>query len=730
MSPATYRPAAFHRAGLFLCALVLSAVLPAQLVLPAVAAVPASAVNADDGGFSPGAPGLGDPYYPLDGNGGYDVGRYLLELSYDPATGFLAGSATIRARATQNLSSFNLDLQGLTVRGIRVNHSDAAYRRSGAELTVIPQQGIRDGREFDTVVSYDGVPKPVIDQFGISGFLRTDDGSLIIGQPHVAATWFPANDHPLDKASFTFKITVPDGSSVVANGVLDDEESQDGKTTWTWHAAEPLATYLATASVGKFNLDRYRNGRVRYIDAIDPDLFTPAVVARTGHNFAWSDSRAGTYTRLTRTLTVPPGGAKLSFWLNRNIEFGRDFALMEARTAGAQDWTTLRDTTGHTSDESGPGCQQLIAIHPFLGHYLTASRNGACSPRGSSGTWWAATGPSQGWEQWGFDLSRFAGKAVELSLTYVTDDVVALDGVSLDDVTVSTGEGTTSFEEDGNTTDGWSASGPPPGSPRSDAKWSATSSGPPSTGDRVQASFNRQPEIIKFLSNIFGPYPFSAAGGTVDDLKNLGFALENQTRPIYSRLFFTSPESGDSVVVHELAHQWVGDDMAVSRWQDIWLNEGFATYAEWLWSESEGRETPQQLFDFYAAAIPAQAPLWAVKIGDPGTAALFDFAVYVRGAMTLQALRNRVGDEVFFDILREWADAHAGGNVSSADFMRLAQELSGQDLGSFFQDWLFTAAKPAGTVPPVLRGTTDPATSPPATARVLEQRMEARPGPR
>jgi hypothetical protein len=730
MSPATYRPAAFHRAGLFLCSLVLSATLPAQLAMPAAAAVPASAVSADDGGFSPGAPGLGDPYYPLDGNGGYDVGRYLLELSYDPATGFLAGSATIRARATQNLSSFNLDLQGLTVRGVRVNHRDAAYSRSGAELTVTPQQGIRDGQEFSTVVSYDGVPKPTVDQFGVSGFLRTDDGSLIIGQPHVAATWFPANDHPLDKASFTFKITVPDGLAVVANGVLRGEESEDGKTTWTWHAAEPLATYLATASVGKFNLDRYRDGRVRYIDAIDPDLFAPAVVARTGHNFAWSDSRAGTYTRLTRTLTVPSGGAKLSFWLNRTIEFGRDFAVVEARTAGAQDWTTLREANGRTSAESGPGCQQLLAIHPFLGHYLTAGRNGSCSPHGSSGAWWAATGPSQGWEQWGFDLSRFAGKDVELSVTYVTDNVVALDGVSLDDVTVSTGEGTTSFEEDGNTTDGWSASGPPPGSPRNDAKWSAPSSGPPSTGDRVQASFNRQPEIIKFLSDIFGPYPFSAAGGIVDDLKNLGFALENQTRPIYSMLFFTSPESGDSVVVHELAHQWVGDDMAVGRWQDIWLNEGFATYAEWLWSESEGRETPQQLFDFYAAAIPAQAPFWTVKIGDPGTAALFDFAVYVRGAMTLQALRNRVGDEVFFDILREWSDAHAGGNVSSADFMRLAQDLSGQDLRSFFQDWLFTAAKPAGTAPPVLRGTTTPATSPPATARVLEQRIEARPGPR
>ena len=140
-------------------------------------------------------------------------------------------------------------------------------------------------------------------------------------------------------------------------------------------------------------------------------------------------------------------------------------------------------------------------------------------------------------------------------------------------------------------------------------------------------------------------------------------------------------------------------------------------------SEHEGRETPQQLFDFYATAIPAEAPFWAVKMGDPGTAALFDPPVYVRGAMTLQALRVLVGDDVFFDILREWTDAHAGGNVSSADFIGLAQELSGQDLGSFFNAWLFTPAKPAGLVP-ALRSVVPPALDPPVTARLLERRSK------
>ena len=188
-------------------------------------------------------------------------------------------------------------------------------------------------------------------------------------------------------------------------------------------------------------------------------------------------------------------------------------------------------------------------------------------------------------------------------MTYVTDNVVTLDGVSLDDVTVSTGEGTTSFEEDGTR---WTAGQLPvhrPGAPRLTESGVRPTRGhpPPVTGSGV---VQRQPEIIAFLSDLFGPYPFSAAGGIVDDLKNLGFALENQTRPIYSRLFFTSPESGDSVVVHELAHQWVGDDVAVSRWQDIWLNEGFATYAEWLWSESEGRKPRNSCSTFTRQPFP------------------------------------------------------------------------------------------------------------------------------
>ena len=162
------------------------------------------------------------------------------------------------------------------------------------------------------------------------------------------------------------------------------------------------------------------------------------------------------------------------------------------------------------------------------------------------------------------------------------------------------------------------------------------------------AAFARQPEIIDFLAGYFGEYPFSAAGGIVDDLQGLGFALENQTRPIYAIGWFSDAITAEGVVVHELAHQWYGDNLRLGLWQDIWLNEGFATYAEWLWSEREGLGTAQEIFDFYMAVIPADDPFWTVVIGDPGPELLFDIAVYYRGAMTLHALRLEIGDENFF----------------------------------------------------------------------------------
>ncbi|HEX5691913.1 MAG TPA: M1 family aminopeptidase, partial [Roseiflexaceae bacterium] len=301
-----------------------------------------------------------------------------------------------------------------------------------------------------------------------------------------------------------------------------------------------------------------------------------------------------------------------------------------------------------------------------------------------------------GAEQWSIDLSAWAGKDVEVSISYASDDTVQLKGAFVDDIVVSTGEGSTSFEDDGDVMDGWAVPGAPEGSATNPNDWivGTVADVPPPTGTIVQASFARQPEIIDFLSGLYGPYPFSAAGGIVDSVDGLGFALETQTRPIYSKDFFTDQISGDDVVVHELAHQWIGDNLALARWRHIWLNEGFATYSQWLWSEREGLGSAQEIFDFYYGIIPPDDPFWTVKIGDPGPDLVFDIAVYYRGAMALHQLRLAVGDETFFQILREWTRTRAGENVTIPQFIRLAERISGKDLDALFDAWLFTTAKP------------------------------------
>lgn len=269
---------------------------------------------------TPGAPGIGDPYFPLDGNGGYDVKHYLLDVSYDPATDELEGVASIHARATQNLSRFNLDFVGMTVRAVWVDGRAARWSRSGDELTITPRRGLRKRHSFRVVVVYDGVPQTIGDpQLGVSGFIHTDDGTLVAGEPDVAATWYPVNDHPLDKAAYTFRITVPAGLEAVANGELKSRRTRHGRTTWVWDAREPMASYLTTATIGEFDLRAYREDGIRYWDVIDPDLFVPAA-PRSGAGFAISQAANLSYKRLARTISVPASGGQLSFWASRDTE--------------------------------------------------------------------------------------------------------------------------------------------------------------------------------------------------------------------------------------------------------------------------------------------------------------------------------------------------------------------------------------------------------------------------
>jgi aminopeptidase N len=211
----------------------------------------------------------------------------------------------------------------------------------------------------------------------------------------------------------------------------------------------------------------------------------------------------------------------------------------------------------------------------------------------------------------------------------------------------------------------------------------------PGTQLLAQTAVGLQGEMLAVFTELFGPYPFEVYGALVVD-DNFGGALEAQTLSVFSSNLFGG-SFGEIVVAHELAHQWFGDSLTPSTWQDIWLNEGFATYAEWLW-----RESSDATFDIDAHATnraKSGRAIWSPP-GDPGAEGLFDSTVYQRGGLTLHALRRTVGDEAFFDTLRTYTQLHAYGNVSTADFVAVAEEVSGMSLGGLFDSWLYTGETP------------------------------------
>jgi hypothetical protein len=198
----------------------LLATLVAALALAAVAPGAASAWHWP-GWAGPGSPGVGDPYFPLAGNGGIDVRHYSLALGYDPATDVLDGKAVLWVRATRSLSRFDLDLRGFTISRVEVNGVRARFSRFGQELVIKPKWPLRRGHVFAVAVAYRGVPEVITDpDESIEGFVPTDDGAFVVGEPQGSPSWYPANDHPTDKATYDFKVTVPEGLTAVANGAL------------------------------------------------------------------------------------------------------------------------------------------------------------------------------------------------------------------------------------------------------------------------------------------------------------------------------------------------------------------------------------------------------------------------------------------------------------------------------------------------------------------------------
>ena len=250
--------------------------------------------------------GAGDPYFPLAGNGGIDVDHYSLDLTYTPPEaapapleGHLEGVATIRLTTTEKLRRFNLDLRGPEVSQVRIDGKRTRFAQVENELQVWARGVLHQGEEVEVEVFYEATTtRPTDIEGALYGWVTTRDGAMVVSEPDGSATWFPVSDHPTDKATYDFEITVPDGLVAVANGVLEDESSEDGWTTWTWDAPDPMAAYLATATVGDFELTTTTGpDGIPIIDAIDPALppANSADLARTPEMLEFFAERYGPY---------------------------------------------------------------------------------------------------------------------------------------------------------------------------------------------------------------------------------------------------------------------------------------------------------------------------------------------------------------------------------------------------------------------------------------------------
>jgi aminopeptidase N len=203
---------------------------------------------------------------------------------------------------------------------------------------------------------------------------------------------------------------------------------------------------------------------------------------------------------------------------------------------------------------------------------------------------------------------------------------------------------------------------------------------------RVLASL---PKVVRFESRVFGPYPFDSAGSIVDYAPALGYALESQSRPIYVFV----PDL--TTLVHETAHQWFGDAVGVETWPQIWLNEGFATWTEWYYAERHGGRSAHAIFRRLLRVPASNEGFWNPPSGRPADAKqLFDPSIYIRGAMALQALREKIGTKPMLRLLRHWVAEHRYGNATAEEFVLLAERVSHQDLERFFQRWLYQRGKP------------------------------------
>jgi aminopeptidase N len=219
-----------------------------------------------------------------------------------------------------------------------------------------------------------------------------------------------------------------------------------------------------------------------------------------------------------------------------------------------------------------------------------------------------------------------------------------------------------------------------------------TYSYPKSIEHRVFSDLAHTDAMLTFFSEIFGPYPFSnyTIVVTPDDLE---IPLEAQNLAIFGANHMDGRGTEERLVAHELAHQWFGNSVGLKSWQDIWLNEGFCCYAEWLWSEANGGPSTDELAEQFHSAL-SKLPQ-DIILGNPTPALMFDDRVYKRGALTLHSLHHRLGSDAFFALVRDWTQTYAHSNAGTTELRALAAKHSPKNLDRFFEAWLEKPLLPA-----------------------------------
>lgn len=442
---------------------------------------------------SPKPLGVGDRLFPHLGNPGYDVRAYDISFRWgrdntEPLDARTVIDAHVTAR--NGLARFNLDFGSGKVTSLSVGGRTARYARAGEDLVVTPSKKLRKGQRMRVVVRHTSPTR----EAATSGWVRTKDGLVMANQADAAHRVFPGNDHPSDKARFTFHVTAPSSLTVVAGGRLHSKVRRGENTRWTYRVAHPMATELAQVSVGR------------------------------------------SYVRQAKG----PHGLPL------------------------RDVVPLRDR------------EKLL---PYL---------------------------------------------------------------------------------------------------------------------------KKTPGHLKWLERRLGPYPFETYGVLVADA-DLGFAMETQTLSLFEKQFLAAPVVPswykEEVMVHELAHQWFGNSVSPRSWDDLWLNEGHATWYEWLYGAGHGgaaltsrvREAYKKS-DTWRKNYGPPARLHAPKPGNK--IEIFRKSAYDGAAVTLYALREKIGNEDFMRLQREWITQNRDGNASTADFVRFVNAVAKKDLSEFLKDWLYGAKTP------------------------------------